>query len=210
MYGFVVAVSAISWSGCSRITAVASAATIQAGSRHKGRTQVVNISAPWPTSCLSPLAEASEFVAEGIDGSTAFWDYVESLGDIPQWIFDCESRSYSRCSCHDGEGTSCGDDPIGALDGCASDMAAARRGQEREDDMVDAKGEVSAAAVKAAGQGFGGDYVDGGKGSSGGGNGGAAGLGMDELSLRLMEVALSARCVAKKYERAILIQYQLR
>ncbi|CAN0201129.1 unnamed protein product, partial [Hapterophycus canaliculatus] len=53
-------------------------------SSSNGRTQLVSISAPWPTSCFSPLAEASEFVAEG--GGSLFWDFVEALGEAPHRV----------------------------------------------------------------------------------------------------------------------------
>lgn len=140
-----------------------------------GRAQLVSVSAPWPTSCLSPLAEASEFVAEGSGGAGRFWEYVEAVGDAPHWVFSCDSSE------------------LGAVAVAAATTAAAN-GREGGADAAgphngsllgkEEGGAASVAAVKAAGRGFGGET---------GGGTREAGLGLDEFSLRLMEVALSAR-----------------
>lgn len=137
----------------------------------RGRTQRVSISAPWPTSCLSPLAEAAEFVAESGDPSL-FWNYVEAVGDAPTWLFACAASGENSDDDGSGGSGSGGDDgregvAVGAL----------------------LEGAV-AVAVRAAGQGFGGEH------------GGAAearqgrrstGMRIDDLSQRLMELALSTR-----------------
>ncbi|CAM9733697.1 unnamed protein product, partial [Choristocarpus tenellus] len=51
-----------------------------------GRTQHVSLTAPWPTSCLSPLAEAAEFLAEGDEREELLWEYAEALTGIPEWM----------------------------------------------------------------------------------------------------------------------------
>ena len=194
-------------------------------SASKGRAQIVRVSAPWPTSCLSPLAEASEFVTEGDGGGSGggatggggglFWDYVEAVGDAPHWVFSC-SRGSSA-----GQGdTETGEASPPSTTAAASSSATATTsssspaegggevGNEKEDEpnmawggstlqrspaaAIDEAAAVSVAAVRAAGEGFG----PGGSGGSGGDGGSGAlapGLGLDELSLRLLEVALSAR-----------------
>lgn len=146
----------------------------------------MRVSAPWPTSCLSPLAEASEFLAEG--GSSLFWDYVEALGEAPHSVF-----SPSSCSPHNGRSAS----SSGDYDRNDSESPTAAAAQQKQQDTAvldeEASGAV-AAAVRAAGQGFG----DGGRSSGGGGTCAACrapGVGLDPLSLRLLEIALSARCV---------------
>lgn len=121
----------------------------------------MTVSAPWPTSCLSPLAEASEFVAEGSSGDRElFWDYVEAAGNAPQWVFSCgagDGLPRTAEQPHHGKGDE------------------GEEGAERGVDLT-MEGAVTV-AVRAAGQGF----------------DGVGGVGLDELSLRLMEVALSAR-----------------
>lgn len=183
----------------------------------KGRAQVVSVSAPWPTSCLSPLAEASEFVSEGDSGRVVagmFWDYVEAVGDAPQWVFDCSRGPSGTLG---GEAT---DEAVAAADAASSAVPAAEAGSSslapaasaasagssatssssskaaaavaaaagghEVDEAAVSVAAVSVAAVRAAGEGF---------GASGRGGSGAVapGLGLDELSLRLLEVALSAR-----------------
>ncbi len=195
--------------------AAAAAATAAAakggGGSRRGRTQLVSVSAPWPTSRLSPLAEASEFVAEG--GRDLFWDFVEALGDAPQSMFLLSAPH----ACDDGGsacddaaategGCSCGGDGGGggSRQGDPEDVAAPSVAAGIPQDAVhgeDAAGSVVAAAVTAAGRGFGQVPDDSSAGSSGVGGGGgggggvAPGVGLDALSLRLLEVALSARCV---------------
>ncbi|CAN0022688.1 unnamed protein product, partial [Laminaria digitata] len=81
---------------------VVSSRCTAAVSASKCRAQIVSVSAPWPTSCLSPLAEASEFVAEGDGGGSGgaaggggalFWDYVEAVGGAPREVFSCSRGS---------------------------------------------------------------------------------------------------------------------
>ena len=207
-----------------------------------GRTQVVSVSAPWPTSCLSPLAEASEFVAEGDGGGGStggrgglFWDYVEAVGNAPHWVFSCSrvssaghgaeetdeasessSSSSSSSSAAAAESSSSAEvaaaTAAGSSASSAPSAASSAAGGEhvKEEHSRAARGSrlqwgtaaaideaavsgsiaaVNVAAVRAAGEGFG-------PGGSGGGDSGGAtapGLGLDELSLRLLEVALSAR-----------------
>lgn len=145
----------------------------------KGRAQLVSVSAPWPTSCLSPLAEASEFVAEGSStaggGGLLFWDFVEALGDAPHRIFSCRSELAAATGATATAGS--GEERNGA------DAAGPPEGVVEA--MEDEGAASVVAAVRAAGEGFG-DADD-------GGDAGAPGVGLDELSLRLMEVALSAR-----------------
>lgn len=151
----------------------------------------MSVSAPWPTSRLSPLAEASEFVAEG--GRGLFWDFVEALGDAPQSVF-LLSPPQAR---DDGGGA--GDDAAAAKEGGGG--GGSRHG--RVEDVAgihqdglhgqDAAGSV-VAAVTAAGPGF--ERGPDGSASSSGSGGAAPGVGLDALSLRLLEVALSARCVS--------------
>lgn len=176
-------------------SAVSGGSNSSSNRNSKGRTQLVSISAPWPTSSLSPLAEASEFVAEG--GSNLFWDFVEALGDAPHSVFCPPSACYSH------------DDSDGA--------AAAGEGGRRHDSpqkstvetVVDHQTQqqeflppeevaarlVAHAAMTAAGSGFGGGGSPdkGGNGATAAGN---PGVGLDALSLKLLEVALSARCVS--------------
>lgn len=126
-----------------------------------GRIQLVSVSAPWPTSCLSPLAEAAEFVAESAD-PILFWKYVEALDDSPRWVFSCAAVS----------GSSHGNVPNSKEQGTRESRADVA-------DSVLLEGAVKV-AVSAAGRGFGGE---------------GRGVGMDDLSLGLMELALWTRCV---------------
>lgn len=185
---------------CTRAQDVVSSATSGGGGgsnrnrNTKGRTQLVSVSAPWPTSSLSSLAEASEFVAEG--GGGLFWDFVEALGDAPHSVF-CPP---SACASH---GDSAGEGAATAEEGSsrhiydssresAAAVADALQPPQQQvfvppdDEEVEAAAARLAAdaAVTAAGLGF-----------RGGAGGGIPGVGLDALSLRLLEVALSARCV---------------
>lgn len=139
---------------------------VSSSSNTKGRTQLVTVSAPWPTSCLSPLAEASEFVAEGSSGDRdLFWDYVEAAGNAPRWVFSCGAGDGSQQEQRATEQRHHGNN---------GDEGEQEKAQHGADLTVEGAVTIS---VRAAGQGF-----------DGGG-----GVGLDELSLRLMEVALSAR-----------------
>ena len=169
------------------------AVSAAAAGRRRGRSQLVSVSAPWPTSCLSPLAEASEFLAES-DGAGAFWDYVEALGDAPQWLFSCESsNSDTNNTGGGGSESGGGSHTIDATLAEHGQPAKEERGEAKNDHSADSVvhddaimiegGAMSAAAIRAAGEGF----------ESGGHGDGKGGLGLDELSLRLLEVALSAR-----------------
>lgn len=120
-----------------------------------GRTQIVSVSAPWPTSCLSPLAEAAEFVAEGGSNPDLIWKYVEALGEAPQWVFSC------------------------AADNDVADTMTM---------ITDGMEGAMAVAMAAAGAG-----VDGNRNRQ---EGGVGGVELDDLSLKLMEIALGARCVS--------------
>lgn len=187
---------------CTRAQDVVSSATSGGGGSNrnrntKGRTQLVSVSAPWPTSSLSSLAEASEFVAEG--GGGLFWDFVEALGDAPHSVF-CPP---SACASH---GDSAGEGAATAEEGssrhiydslresAAAAVADALQPPQQQvfvppdDEEVEAAAAAARlaadAAVTAAGLGF-----------RGGAGGGIPGVGLDALSLRLLEVALSARCV---------------
>lgn len=175
-------------------------------SASKGRAQVVSVSAPWPTSCLSPLAEASEFVAEGDDGGGGggatggggglFWDYVEAVGDAPHWVFSCSrGSSAGQGNEETGEASQSSSATTAAVAAGSSTPSAAsspaaglQKGPASAIDEAAVGAAVSVAAVRAAGEGFG-------PGGGGGCGSGALtpGLGLDELSLRLLEVALSAR-----------------
>lgn len=168
-------------------------------SASKGRAQVVSVSAPWPTSCLSPLAEASEFVAEGDDGGGVggatggeeglFWKYVEAVGDAPHWVFSCSRGSSAEQG--DGETGEASQSSSATAAVASSPTAGLQKGPASVVDEAAVGVAVSVAAVRAAGEGFG---PDGGGGGGGGGSGALTpGLGLDELSLRLLEVALSAR-----------------
>lgn len=189
---------------CGSGTFIVSAAA--AGTR-RGRSQLVSVSAPWPTSCLSPLAEASEFVAES-NRAGAFWDYVEALGDAPRWLFSCLGTSSSGLGADgsgniDANGVTLAEHPREASGdettlGETGKAHAAAPGVHDSTVMIDG-GTVSAAAMRAASKGFGGGGMRSNGDSTrvdGAGNSGSpsSGLGLDELSLRLMEVALSARC----------------
>lgn len=177
-----------------------------AGTR-RGRSQLVSVSAPWPTSCLSSLAEASEFVAES-DRVGAFWDYVETLGDAPRWLFSCLGTSSSGLGAGgsgniDANGLTLAEHPreTSGSEATVGETGGAHTAAPDVHDstvMID-EGTVSAAAIRAASKGFGGGGVRSNGDSTrvdGPGNSGSpsSGLGLDELSLRLMEVALSARC----------------
>lgn len=126
-----------------------------------GRTQKVKVSAPWPTSCLSPLAEAAEFIADDTKADM-LWKYVESLGNAPHWVFSCSSDEAPVGEPQTSTSSALGS---GLTDG-------------------DFSGEFSHSdasvthAIMAAGQGFGEEK---------------AGMELDDMSLRLMELALSAR-----------------
>lgn len=127
----------------------------------RGRSQIVSISAPWPTSCLSPLAEAAEFLAEGSDPSL-FWKYVELVRDSPPWVFACAEDSGGELA--------------------------------REGEPAAAVADVIAVAVGAVGQALG----------DGDGIGAVDATGMrggllDDVSVRLMELALSTRCVHRRW-----------
>lgn len=193
---------------CGNGTIVSAAA---AGTR-RGRSQLVSVSAPWPTSCLSPLAEASEFVAEG-DRAGAFWDYVEALGDAPRWLFSCFGTSStgigaSSSGSIDTSGVTLAEHPRETSGG---EAVLKERGEVRvavpgvhDGTVIIDEGTVSAAAIRAASKGFGGGgmrsngdsrRVDGAGNNSGSPS---SGLGLDDLSIRLMEVALSARCGIRK------------
>ncbi|CAN0198767.1 unnamed protein product, partial [Ascophyllum nodosum] len=176
------------------------AVSAAAAGRRRGRSQLVSVSAPWPTSCLSPLAEASEFLAES-DGAGAFWDYVEALGDAPQWLFSCESsNSDTNNTGGGGSESGGGSHTIDATLAEHGQPAKEERGEAKNDHSADSVvhddaimiegGAMSAAAIRAAGEGF----------ESGGHGDGKGGLGLDELSLRLLEVALSARSHAPAIE----------
>lgn len=165
----------------------------------KGRTQLVSVSAPWPTSPLSPLAEASEFVAEG--GGSLFWDFVEALGDAPHSVF-CPPPSRCSGSAYSSAGNAAATaEEGGSRHGSPREPAATPvtdASQPQQQRFVPSAGDEDAArlaadaAVTAAGHGFG----SGATASGGGGGGGTPGVGLGALSLRLLEVALSARCVS--------------
>ena len=159
----------------------------------KGRAQLVSISAPWPTSPLSPLAEASEFAAEG--GSSLFWDYVEALGDAPQLVFRQPPYTCSSCGDSSGDGAAVageGNSRHGSPREPAATGADASQSQHSDEEMETAAARLAVeAAVTAAGHGFGS-----GADAAATGDGGTPGVGLDTLSLRLLEVALSARCVS--------------
>eukprot|EP00903_Cladosiphon_okamuranus_P019171 g17633.t1 len=167
----------------------------------RGRTQVVSVSAPWPTSPLSPLAEASEFVAEG--GGRLFWDFVEALGDAPHSVFcppppsACSGSTYSSsvgdAAATAGEGDSRHGSPREPAAASVVDAS-----QPQQQGFAPPAGDEAArlaadAAVTAASHGFGG-------GATASGGGGTPVVGLDALSLRLLEVALSARAHAPAVE----------
>lgn len=154
----------------------------------------MSVSAPWPTSPLSPLAEASEFVAEG--GSNLFWDFVEALGDAPHAVF-CPPSACSGHGHRAGDGAATAEEGGGRHDDPQEPTArvtgAAQPQQQGsvppEEAAVAAAGLAADAAVTAAGHGFG-------SGAAGAAGAGTPGTGLDRLSLRLLEVALSARCAS--------------
>lgn len=128
-----------------------------------GRMQQVSISAPWPTSCLSPVAEGAEFVAEGsVPG--LFWEYVEALGNAPQWLFSCSNIDAAEEQ----------------LQMSTKSTADTTITTEEPSSIPEVREQVVVQAMMAAGHGYGRD---------------SAGVQLDDLSLRLMELALYARCV---------------
>lgn len=179
---------------CTRAKDVVSSASGRSGNRNrntKGRTQLVSVSAPWPTSYLSPLAEASEFVAEG--GSGLFWDYVEALGDAPHSVF-CPPPP-AACSSHGdtaGDGAATSEGGSDRHDSPREPAVPEADVLQPQHDEVAAARLAADAAVTAAGHGFGSGAA---AGAAEAGGGGTPGVGLDALSLRLLEVALSARCV---------------
>lgn len=130
-------------------------------STSSGRTQEVSLSAPWPTSCLYPLAEGAEFIAEG-SHREFFWKYVDVLGNSPQWVFSCTNSTAVA-------------DELGATSAASLAARMATGGGEVVPDFTE---RIVTHVIMAAGQGF---------------DEGTVGVELDDLSLRLMELALSAR-----------------
>eukprot|EP00752_Nemacystus_decipiens_P014373 g12785.t1 len=199
---------------CTNAKDVVSSATSRSGNSNsnrstKGRTQLVSVSAPWPTSPLSSLAEASEFVAEG--GGRLFWDYVEAIGDAPHSVFCPPPYTCSSYGDSAGDGAATAEEGGSRHDNpqepAVTGADASHPQEEVEMEAVAARLAAEAAAVTAAGHGFGSGAAAApaaahaaAAAAAAAGGGGTPGVGLDALSLRLLEVALSARSHAAAVE----------